>query len=108
MTNFLEDLFTDSALGSEFSHANQILEYLVHLRETRVTMSNAISSIGNLAFDEYGRPFLILRDQDRQVRLQGKDAVKVRSAFRVFYGNRCSSLRDVMIYAIICQSNEKL
>jgi len=33
-------------------------------------------SVGNLAFDEYGRPFLILRDQDKQSRLIGKDAIK--------------------------------
>lgn len=33
-------------------------------------------SIGSLAFDEFGRPFLILRDQDNQKRLMGKDAVK--------------------------------
>ena len=35
-------------------------------------------SVGNLAFDEYGRPFLILRDQDKQSRLTGKDAIKVK------------------------------
>lgn len=34
------------------------------------------NSVGSLAFDEYGRPFLILRDQDSQNRLTGKDAVK--------------------------------
>merc|ERR1719461_560557 len=33
-------------------------------------------SVGNLAFDEYGRPFLIMRDQDKQSRLTGKDAIK--------------------------------
>jgi T-complex protein 1 subunit epsilon len=33
-------------------------------------------AIGSLAFDEYGRPFLILRDQGKQRRLIGKDAVK--------------------------------
>ncbi len=34
--------------------------------------------MGSLAFDEYGRPFIILRDQDRQKRLTGKDAIKVK------------------------------
>ena len=38
-----------------------------------------MASVGNLAFDEYGRPFLILRDQDKQSRLIGKDAIKVRN-----------------------------
>ncbi|XP_004933262.1 T-complex protein 1 subunit epsilon isoform X2 [Bombyx mandarina] len=31
---------------------------------------------GSVAFDEYGRPFIILRDQDRQKRLTGTDAIK--------------------------------
>jgi len=35
-----------------------------------------MASIGSLAFDEYGRPFLILRDQENQKRLTGKDAIK--------------------------------
>jgi len=34
------------------------------------------AAVGSLAFDEYGRPFLILRDQDNQKRLIGKDAIK--------------------------------
>ena len=37
--------------------------------------------MGSLAFDEYGRPFLILRDQDKQSRLSGKDAIKVKIHF---------------------------
>ncbi|XP_041988605.1 T-complex protein 1 subunit epsilon [Aricia agestis] len=31
---------------------------------------------GTVAFDEYGRPFIILRDQERQKRLTGIDALK--------------------------------
>ncbi|XP_019871530.2 T-complex protein 1 subunit epsilon [Aethina tumida] len=31
---------------------------------------------GSIAFDEYGRPFIILRDQDKQKRLTGLDALK--------------------------------
>ncbi|XP_066588228.1 T-complex protein 1 subunit epsilon [Prorops nasuta] len=31
---------------------------------------------GTVAFDEYGRPFIILRDQERQKRLTGQDAIK--------------------------------
>lgn len=33
---------------------------------------------GSIAFDEYGRPFIIIRDQDKQKRLTGIDALKVR------------------------------
>ena len=32
---------------------------------------------GTFAFDEYGRPFIILRDQESQSRLTGNDAIKV-------------------------------
>lgn len=38
---------------------------------------------GSIAFDEYGRPFIILRDQDQQKRLTGNDAIKVSKLFRV-------------------------
>lgn len=31
---------------------------------------------GSLTFDEYGRPFIIIRDQDKQNRLTGNDAIK--------------------------------
>lgn len=34
------------------------------------------SNLGQLAFDEYGRPFIIIRDQDRKARLSGIDAHK--------------------------------
>jgi hypothetical protein len=36
---------------------------------------------GTLAFDEYGRPFIIIRDQQNQKRLTGIDALKVSFAF---------------------------
>jgi len=35
-----------------------------------------MAAMGSLAFDEYGRPFLILKDQASQMRLTGKEAVK--------------------------------
>ncbi|XP_011296813.1 T-complex protein 1 subunit epsilon [Fopius arisanus] len=31
---------------------------------------------GSIAFDEYGRPFIIIKDQDKQKRLTGNDAIK--------------------------------
>ncbi len=49
-------------------------------------------AMGSLAFDEYGRPFIILRDQANQNRLTGKDAIKVRNhgtpghQFRMYRG----------------------
>ncbi|XP_041371805.1 T-complex protein 1 subunit epsilon-like [Gigantopelta aegis] len=35
-----------------------------------------MASAGTLAFDEYGRPFIIVRDEERQGRLTGKEAHK--------------------------------
>jgi len=35
-----------------------------------------MANMGSLAFDEYGRPFLIMRDQMTQNRLTGKEAIK--------------------------------
>jgi T-complex protein 1 subunit epsilon len=32
---------------------------------------------GSLAFDEFGRPFIIIRDQEKQKRLTGSEAIKV-------------------------------
>ncbi len=33
--------------------------------------------MGALAFDEFGRPFIIIKDQDKQKRLTGNAAIKV-------------------------------
>jgi len=35
-----------------------------------------MSALGSIAFDEYGRPFIIVRDQDNQKRLTGLEAQK--------------------------------
>ncbi|XP_069586519.1 T-complex protein 1 subunit epsilon [Ranitomeya imitator] len=35
-----------------------------------------MSALGTLAFDEYGRPFIIIKDQDRKTRVSGLDALK--------------------------------
>lgn len=40
---------------------------------------------GTFACDEYGRPFIILRDQENQRRLTGNDAIKVRLALKKKY-----------------------
>ena len=37
-----------------------------------------MSAMGSVAFDEFGRPFIILKDQDKQTRLVGLEAQKVR------------------------------
>ena len=32
----------------------------------------------SLAFDEYGRPFIVIKEQDSKVRIKGVDAIKVQ------------------------------
>lgn len=36
-----------------------------------------MAALGQLIFDEYGKPIIILKDQDQQKRLTGIDALKV-------------------------------
>lgn len=38
-------------------------------------------ALGTIAFDEYGRPFIIIRDQDSKTRLQGIEAHKVSDSW---------------------------
>jgi hypothetical protein len=39
-------------------------------------LDSKMTSMGQLAFDEFGRPFLILKDEESQTRLTGSDAIK--------------------------------
>ena len=38
-----------------------------------------MTATGHLVFDEFGQPFIVTREQDRQKRLTGLDALKVKS-----------------------------
>lgn len=38
--------------------------------------------MAELCFDSYGNPFILFKDQDRQRRLTGNDAIKVNDIFR--------------------------
>ncbi|XP_045421933.1 T-complex protein 1 subunit epsilon [Lemur catta] len=49
---------------------------LRRLRGSNSCCCCAMASVGTLAFDEYGRPFLIIKDQDRKSRLMGLEALK--------------------------------
>jgi len=44
-----------------------------------------MSAMGALAFDEFGRPFIIIKDQDRQKRLTGNAAIKVSYPANISY-----------------------
>lgn len=37
---------------------------------------------GTITFDEYGRPFIILREQEKQKRITGVDAIKVNGGYQ--------------------------
>lgn len=53
---------------------------------------------GHLAFDEYGRPFIILRDQENEKRLTGIDALKVSK----------DPLKLVTLFPVAMLSNESI
>lgn len=55
-----------------------------------------MSAVGQLVFDEYGKPIIILKDQDQQKRLTGVDALKVRGgAVTLAMGPRCFAIIDL-------------
>lgn len=52
--------------------------YFTSLRLAKYQLPSVnMSALGTLAFDEYGRPFIIIKDQDKKTRLSGIDALKV-------------------------------
>lgn len=46
----------------------------------------------SLAFDEYCRPFIILREQEKKARLRGKDAIKSNIQAAKAVAKVCASL----------------
>lgn len=46
-----------------------------------------MSAMAQLLFDEYGQPFIVMRDQEKQRRLTGVDALKVRTD--CFFAQKC-------------------
>jgi hypothetical protein len=63
---------------------------------------------GTLAFDEYGRPFIIIRDQQNQKRLTGVEALKVSfvfSSYAVIYHKKitfklCINECSISLFAV--------
>ncbi len=46
----------------------------------------------NLAFDEYGRPFIIIREQQAKERVKGIEATKVLSFYVAIYMDHSISI----------------
>jgi hypothetical protein len=46
---------------------------------------------GQVTFDEYGRPFVIIRDQESKTRISGLDAQKVTASHHAVLHNRVAS-----------------
>lgn len=76
-----------------------------------------MSAMGMLACDEFGRRFIIIKDQDKKRRLQGIDAIKVRmnddhAGVMVF--KSCSTQFDALeasllgVQAILISSKESV
>ncbi|GFY54743.1 t-complex protein 1 subunit epsilon [Trichonephila inaurata madagascariensis] len=58
---------------SGLNHGKNLVVLPSNSRQLKIIKMTAVASIN---FDEFGRPFLILKDQERQTRLTGIDAVK--------------------------------
>ena len=60
-----------------------------------------MASMGALAFDEFGRPFIIIKDQDKQKRLTGNAAIKV-SPCSLYLHEFVFLLNTKGLFCIIC------
>uniref|UniRef100_A0A2I3GDL7 T-complex protein 1 subunit epsilon n=1 Tax=Nomascus leucogenys TaxID=61853 RepID=A0A2I3GDL7_NOMLE len=69
-----------------------------------------MASMGTLAFDEYGRPFLIIKDQDRKSRLMGLEALKshIMAAKAVANTMRTSLGPNVLAGALLEEAEQLL
>uniref|UniRef100_A0A2K6EHC2 T-complex protein 1 subunit epsilon n=1 Tax=Propithecus coquereli TaxID=379532 RepID=A0A2K6EHC2_PROCO len=69
-----------------------------------------MASVGTLAFDEYGRPFLIIKDQDRKSRLMGLEALKshIMAAKAVANTMRTSLGPNVLAGALLEEAEQLL
>lgn len=61
---------------------------------------------GSIAFDEYGRPFIIIRDQDKQKRLTGIDALKVRNVLFTLFGFVMWFFKRSILFEYLLNSHE--
>ena len=57
----------------EIYHVSRRPKFLTPVYSVVVVMTEPV-----LAIDEYGRPFIILKDQSTKTRLQGSEAIKVK------------------------------
>lgn len=59
----------------------------------------------SLVFDEYGRPFIILREQQQQARIKGLEAQKVGLIFILFFNSSINNFLQANILAARSVSN---
>jgi T-complex protein 1 subunit epsilon len=60
----------------------------------------------SLVFDEYGRPFIILREQQEQARIKGLEAQKVRSNSFIFFLKIIYSISSqIYFFLLLAQAN---
>uniref|UniRef100_A0AAY4AH29 T-complex protein 1 subunit epsilon n=1 Tax=Denticeps clupeoides TaxID=299321 RepID=A0AAY4AH29_9TELE len=69
-----------------------------------------MSTLGTIAFDEYGRPFIIIKDQDKKSRLTGLEALKshIMAAKAVATTLRTSLGPNVLAGALLEQAEQLL
>lgn len=54
----------------------------------------------SLAYDEYGRPFIVLREQDTKTRIKGIEAIKViiNMILEKYFGSQISCFNIKVIF----------
>lgn len=55
---------------------------------------------GALMFDEYGQPFIVIRDQERKKRLTGIDALKVSGTIAIPF--MCKLIYSILLVSYYC------
>lgn len=58
----------------------------------------------SLAFDEYGRPFIVLKEQDTKQRIKGIDAIKVQLFIKPLLEKHFSRKISRLYFKIIIRS----
>ena len=64
------------ALGEAHNHRTEFADFSVESLMSQLVMNEKGVPIGQIAVDEFGNPFIIMRDQASKTRLKGLDALK--------------------------------
>lgn len=73
------EIFVDTISSRSTKPSNRWFTPTQHI--LLAAMAGLGGQAAGITFDEYGRPFVVIRDQEKKARLSGIDAQKVRDRF---------------------------